>query len=73
MMDMNMLAVTSGKERTLAEFDSLFAAAGLQRAHGARGQHDRDGDRRDPPDQVRAGAEAPALKSGFRFCRDGER
>lgn len=31
LMDMNMLAVASGKERSLAEFDTLFAAAGLTR------------------------------------------
>jgi hypothetical protein len=30
-MDLNMLAVTEGKERTLAEYDKLFARAGLQR------------------------------------------
>ncbi|WP_443889948.1 methyltransferase [Mycobacterium intracellulare] len=32
MMDMNMLVMTGGKERDIAEFDALFAAAGLRRA-----------------------------------------
>jgi len=31
LMDMNMLDMTGGKERQIAEFDSLFAAAGLRR------------------------------------------
>lgn len=31
LMDMNMLAVVSGRERTLAEYDALFTAAGLTR------------------------------------------
>lgn len=31
LMDMNMLAMTGGKERETAEFDALFAAAGLRR------------------------------------------
>jgi hypothetical protein len=31
LMDLNMLAVTDGKERTLAEFDALLAKAGLRR------------------------------------------
>lgn len=30
-MDLNMLAVTEGKERTLSEYDRLFARAGLRR------------------------------------------
>ncbi|MEU6083616.1 methyltransferase [Streptomyces sp. NPDC047108] len=31
LMDLNMLAMTGGKERESAEFDALFAAAGLRR------------------------------------------
>jgi hypothetical protein len=31
LMDLNMLTVTGGRERELAEFDALFAAAGLRR------------------------------------------
>jgi hypothetical protein len=31
LMDMNMLAMTGGREREIAELDSLFAAAGLRR------------------------------------------
>ena len=31
LMDMNMLAMTGGREREIAEFDSLFSAAGLRR------------------------------------------
>ncbi|WP_254648576.1 acetylserotonin O-methyltransferase [Streptomyces sp. GbtcB6] len=31
LMDMNMLAMTGGRERQIAEFDSLFTAAGLRR------------------------------------------
>jgi len=31
LLDMNMLAVTSGQERELAEYDALFAASGWQR------------------------------------------
>jgi hypothetical protein len=31
LLDMNMLAVTAGQERELAEYDKLFAAAGWQR------------------------------------------
>jgi hypothetical protein len=31
LMDMNMLGMTGGREREIAEFDSLFAAAGLRR------------------------------------------
>ena len=31
LMDMNMLDMTGGRERQIAEFDSLFAAAGLRR------------------------------------------
>lgn len=31
LLDMNMLAVTSGQERDLAEYDALFAASGWQR------------------------------------------
>jgi len=31
LMDMNMLTMTSGRERNLAEFDALFTAAGLRR------------------------------------------
>lgn len=31
LMDMNMLAIVSGEERTLAEYDALFTAAGLTR------------------------------------------
>jgi hypothetical protein len=31
LMDMNMLDMTGGKERQIAEFDSLFTAAGLRR------------------------------------------
>jgi hypothetical protein len=31
LMDMNMLDTTGGRERQIAEFDSLFAAAGLRR------------------------------------------
>src|SRR5262249_11722046 len=31
LMDMNMLDMTGGKERETAEFDALFAAAGLRR------------------------------------------
>lgn len=31
LMDMNMLVMTGGRERDLAEFDALFAAAGLRR------------------------------------------
>ncbi|WP_033285785.1 methyltransferase [Streptomyces sp. NRRL F-525] len=31
LMDMNMLAMTGGRERQLAEFDALFTAAGLHR------------------------------------------
>jgi hypothetical protein len=31
LLDMNMLAVTDGEERDLAEYDALFAAAGWQR------------------------------------------
>jgi hypothetical protein len=31
LMDLNMLAVVTGKERTLAEFDALLAKAGLRR------------------------------------------
>ncbi|MFJ5223146.1 methyltransferase [Streptomyces sp. NPDC088400] len=33
LMDMNMLDMTGGKEREIAEFDSLFAAAGLRRVN----------------------------------------
>lgn len=40
MMDMNMLAVVAGKERTLAEYDALFAAAGLTRTNVARTSSD---------------------------------
>ncbi|MHA6804060.1 methyltransferase [Salinifilum ghardaiensis] len=36
LMDMNMLAVVSGKERTLQEYDALFAAAGLSRSNLTR-------------------------------------
>ncbi|WP_207631267.1 MULTISPECIES: methyltransferase [unclassified Actinopolyspora] len=36
LMDMNMLAVVSGKERTLAEYDALFTAAGLTRTKMTR-------------------------------------
>jgi hypothetical protein len=32
LFDMNMLAVTGGKQRSLAEFDELFAASGWRRA-----------------------------------------
>jgi SAM-dependent methyltransferase len=32
LLDMNMLAVTSGQEREMAEYDALFAASGWQRA-----------------------------------------
>src|SRR3546814_16781192 len=32
MMDINMLAMTSGRERSPREFDQLFAAAGFRRA-----------------------------------------
>lgn len=39
MMDMNMLVMNGGKERDIAEFDALFAAAGLRRtAVGRAGQ-----------------------------------
>jgi hypothetical protein len=31
LMDMNMLDMTRGRERQIAEFDSLFTAAGLRR------------------------------------------
>ena len=31
LMDMNMLAMTGGRERDIAEFDALFAKAGLRR------------------------------------------
>ena len=31
LLDMNMLAVTTGQERDLAAYDALFAAAGWQR------------------------------------------
>ena len=31
LLDMNMLAATSGQERELAEYDALFAAAGWER------------------------------------------
>lgn len=31
LMDLNMLAMATGKERTLAEFDALLARAGLRR------------------------------------------
>lgn len=31
LMDMNMLGMTSGRERDMSEFDALFAAAGLRR------------------------------------------
>jgi hypothetical protein len=31
LMDMNMLGMTGGREREIAEFDALFAAAGLRR------------------------------------------
>jgi len=30
-MDLNMLAVVSGRERSLSEYDNLLAAAGLHR------------------------------------------
>ena len=33
LMDMNMLDMTGGRERQIAEFDSLFAAAGLRRVN----------------------------------------
>lgn len=33
LMDMSLLAVVSGKERTLAEYDALFTAAGLTRTN----------------------------------------
>lgn len=36
LLDMTMLAVAAGKERTLAEFDALFARAGLQRVSVVR-------------------------------------
>ncbi|OBH45958.1 methyltransferase [Mycobacterium intracellulare] len=39
MMDMNMLVMNGGKERDIAEFDALFASAGLRRtAVGRAGQ-----------------------------------
>ncbi|MFD3314117.1 methyltransferase [Streptomyces sp. NPDC058694] len=31
LMDMNMLGMTGGRERQVAEFDALFTAAGLRR------------------------------------------
>jgi hypothetical protein len=31
LMDLNMLACTGGRERSLAEFDALLAQAGLRR------------------------------------------
>jgi len=31
LMDLNMLAVVSGRERSLSEYDNLLAAAGLHR------------------------------------------
>jgi hypothetical protein len=31
MMDLNMLAMTGGKEREIGEFDALFGTAGLRR------------------------------------------
>jgi len=31
LLDMNMLAVTTGQERDLAEYDELFAASGWER------------------------------------------
>jgi hypothetical protein len=36
LIDMTMLAVAAGKERTLAEFDALFAKAGLRRVSFVR-------------------------------------
>jgi hypothetical protein len=33
LMDMNMLAMTGGRERQLTEFDALFTAAGLTRVN----------------------------------------
>lgn len=38
LMDMNMLAATEGKQRTLAEFDELFAATGWRRVAIKRGR-----------------------------------
>lgn len=37
MMDINMLVMTGGRERDLAEFDALFEAAGLRRTSVGRG------------------------------------
>jgi hypothetical protein len=31
LMDMNMLAMTGGRERDIVEYDKLFAEAGLER------------------------------------------
>lgn len=36
MMDVNMLVMTGGRERDIAEFDALFAAAGLRRTEVGR-------------------------------------
>jgi hypothetical protein len=36
-MDMNMLVMTGGRERDLAEFDALFESAGLRRTTVGRG------------------------------------
>jgi hypothetical protein len=33
---MNMLAMTGGRERDLAEFDAIFDAAGLRRSNVSR-------------------------------------
>lgn len=37
MMDLNMLVVTGGRERDIAEFDTIFASAGLRRTAVGRG------------------------------------
>jgi len=36
-MDMNMLVMTGGKERSIDEFDELFEAAGLRRTSVGQG------------------------------------
>lgn len=33
LMDMNMLAMTGGREREIGEFDAVFSAAGLRRVN----------------------------------------
>ena len=37
LMDMNMLVMTGGRERSIDEFDELFAAAGLSRTSVGQG------------------------------------